>query len=330
MLASRVIASAPTRIDFGGGWTDVPPWPQEQGGFVCNLAIEKRATVVLSPASSSGSSHTHTHTKTHDDSHAGTIAGERSLALAALNKAGLKNTTVAIQSDFPVGAGLGGSSAAGVALAAAIAHVQNRSIEPAALALWSRDLEVSELGIVGGFQDHYAAAFGGALAITFEEQHQVRSIPLSQAVIDELERSLTLVYSGQSRISGKTITAVLDSYRSRQHSTVRALKRMAELARTMSTALASGDIVQLAALVDEQWIHQRSLHPKISTERIDAIEQVTRKAGAMGFKALGASGGGCVVIFSPPERTPQVQAAAELHGKVIPWSVAREGVRVHH
>ena len=39
-----LIMRAPTRIDFGGGWTDVPPYADEMGGFVCNLAITRYAT----------------------------------------------------------------------------------------------------------------------------------------------------------------------------------------------------------------------------------------------------------------------------------------------
>src|ERR1043165_10228014 len=42
---------APTRIDFGGGWTDVPPYDVEQGGYVCNVAISRYATVRVRPAS---------------------------------------------------------------------------------------------------------------------------------------------------------------------------------------------------------------------------------------------------------------------------------------
>ena len=45
-----VIARAPTRIDFGGGWTDVPPYTTEQGGCVCNLAITLHASVSLHPS----------------------------------------------------------------------------------------------------------------------------------------------------------------------------------------------------------------------------------------------------------------------------------------
>ena len=41
-----LVARAPARVDFGGGWTDVPPYGEEMGGFVCNLAIDRRALLV--------------------------------------------------------------------------------------------------------------------------------------------------------------------------------------------------------------------------------------------------------------------------------------------
>ena len=43
------VARAPARLDFGGGWTDVPPYSDEVGGTVCNLAVARYATVRLAP-----------------------------------------------------------------------------------------------------------------------------------------------------------------------------------------------------------------------------------------------------------------------------------------
>ncbi|MEX2442648.1 MAG: hypothetical protein WD492_03520, partial [Alkalispirochaeta sp.] len=31
---------APVRMDFGGGWTDTPPYTLREGGRVCNVAID--------------------------------------------------------------------------------------------------------------------------------------------------------------------------------------------------------------------------------------------------------------------------------------------------
>jgi D-glycero-alpha-D-manno-heptose-7-phosphate kinase len=321
-----IIASAPTRLDFGGGWTDVPPFPEERGGFVCNLAIERRATVVwrrptvanpLSPATEDGA--------------------RDPLIAAAVRRASrhpswpdlaAASPDISLSSDFPVGAGLGGSSAAGVALAAACAAACGESLSPSALAERSRATEVDELQVAGGFQDHYAAAYGGALGLTLSASRHAEVLPLTQATRRCLEARLTLVYTGESRISAETITAVLDSYAARDTRVVTALDRMASLARHMAEALSSGDISTLGELMDEHWVHQQSLHPRITTARIAAIESAVRAAGAAGFKALGASGGGCVLVCSPMDRTDAVRAAAGTLGEVLTWRVATEGVRV--
>src|SRR4029453_19175651 len=42
---TTLVARAPTRLAFGGGGADVPPYSEEEGGFVCNIAITRYATV---------------------------------------------------------------------------------------------------------------------------------------------------------------------------------------------------------------------------------------------------------------------------------------------
>src|SRR5690349_11915367 len=46
-LPTRVRAHAPTRLDFAGAWTDVPPFSAREGGAVVNAAIALRAEVEL-------------------------------------------------------------------------------------------------------------------------------------------------------------------------------------------------------------------------------------------------------------------------------------------
>jgi D-glycero-alpha-D-manno-heptose-7-phosphate kinase len=305
-----IVASAPTRLDFGGGWTDVPPFPEERGGFVCNLAIERRATVQLELGSA----------------HAPPPADP--LIAAAFRRAGLCHAQVRLTSNFPVGAGLGGSSAAGVALQAAIAAAGGHSIAPQSLAEASRGTEVDEMGVAGGFQDHYAAAFGGALGLSLTAVRHAEPIPLTRAAIASLEARICVIYTGEARISAATITAVLDAYRDRVPRVVQALDRMRDLARAMAEALHAGNVSELAGLVDEHWVHQQSLHAAITTPRITAIEHAVRAVGAEGFKALGASGGGCVIAMAPVNRMHAVRRAAGALGEVLEWKVARSGVMV--
>jgi D-glycero-alpha-D-manno-heptose-7-phosphate kinase len=310
-----IVTRAPTRIDFGGGWTDVPPYSDEVGGFVCNLAITCYATVTVSrggpPAEASDE-----------------YFGDRSIAAAALKRFGMSDVWVSVHSDFPVGAGLGGSSAVGVAAVAALAAARGDKMSQTALAELSREIEIMDLGIAGGRQDHYAAAYGGALGLRFlANRVDVTSIPLSMRTRTELERRCIVVYTGQSRISGDTITAVMSAYRARDPQVLEALAGMRETAEEMPDALATGNVDTLAALVAKQWKHQRSLHPAIPTPAIDEIIERATDAGSLGAKALGASGGGCVLLIARADKVDQVRAAVESLGELLSFEIDQTGVQ---
>lgn len=290
----------------------MPPYCDREGGFVCNVAIARYATVRLAPA-------TTTRVTT-------ARAGDRALVDGALRHAGIEGVAATLTNDFPVGAGLGGSSAAGVALQGALAAWRGENPGPTELAERSREVEIEELGIAGGRQDHYAAAYGGALALRFSDRVDVERIALSAATRAELERRALVVYTGESRISGDTITAVLDAYRARSPQVCGALERMKALAGRMADALRAGDLDTLGALVGEHWIHQRALHPAIPTPRIDAIVERATAAGALGAKALGASGGGCVLVIAARDRVDEVRAAIAPLGEPLAFAIDEEGV----
>jgi len=312
---TTLVARAPTRLDFGGGWTDVPPYSEEEGGFVCNVAIARYATVRLRPAHNGRSS---VDTRR---------AADSALAEAAVRRAGIGGVTIEIASDFPLGAGLGGSSAAGVAVNGALATWRGDPIDRAALAEQSRAIEVQDLGVPGGRQDHYAAAYGGALALTFADDTRVRRLSLSRECKESLERRCVVVYTGESRISGDTITAVLDAYRDRNRRVLHALGRMKALARAMADELCANDVDELGELVWEHWQHQRALHPSIPTPLIDAILERARAAGARGGKALGASGGGCVLIIATDDSVDRVTGAVtELVPHMVPIAIDEAGL----
>ncbi|HKW48939.1 MAG TPA: hypothetical protein VJN70_15925 [Gemmatimonadaceae bacterium] len=294
----------------------MPPYSEREGGFVCNLAIARYATVLVAPASQSDGV-----------SLSADRSRDRPLVEAAVRRGGVSGVDVALYNDFPVGAGLGGSSAAGVALAQALSRCAGESLDPAQVAERSRATEVEELGVAGGRQDHYASAFGGGLALRFSETGtDVHQIPLTREAREELERRCVIVYTGESRISGDTITAVTGAYERREAKVLFALGRMRSLAEHMASALEQADLDALAALVGEHWVHQRSLHPAIPTARIDAIIERAHDAGALGAKALGASGGGCVLVIARRNREGEVAAAVSALGPLLPFSIAERGV----
>lgn len=309
-----VTARAPVRIDFGGGWTDVPPYPQEEGGCVCNLAIARYATARLRERGAG------LHVDAHDD--------DQALPRAALARAGIMNVSLQLRNDFPRGAGLGGSSAAGVAIQAALAAWRSEAADATALAERSRAVETEGLHVPGGSQDHYAAALGGALELRFGAGTEARRIPLSAERRAELERRCIVGFTGESRISGHTITAVIDAYRAREARVTTSLRRMKALAARMAHVLECGSLDELAALVDEHWRFQRGLHERISTPGIERMLEVARRAGATGGKALGASGGGSVLVIAPDAAVDAVRDAVASVAAPLPFTIDTDGARL--
>jgi D-glycero-alpha-D-manno-heptose-7-phosphate kinase len=288
----------------------VAPYCDEQGGAVCNVAITRYATATV--ATTGGTS------STSDDP----------LIRAAVRRSGIANATATLVSDFPVAAGLGGSSAAGVALAGALAAFGGEILEPAALAERSRRTEVEELGVAGGFQDHYAAAFGGALLLTYEGCVGVELLGVSDATCEALARRGVLLYTGVSRISASTIVAVADAYRAGDAEVCAALARMKTLAIEMAASLRAGDLDALGEQIGEHWVHQRALHPSITTERIETIGRTAARAGALGMKALGASAGGCVFVLAREGREDELAAAIAPLGERLSFGIDRAGFQV--
>lgn len=315
-MTRAIVARAPTRLDLGGGWTDVPPYPEREGGAVCAIAITRYATA----------------TAALDERMARTAGVPTSspdaLTAAALRRANIPGAVASVVPDYPVGAGLGGSSACGVALAGALAMLRGDALSQGELAAWSRDTEVEELRVPGGYQDHYTAAYGGALLLRFTDCVGVEPLTLPEAMADQFVRRGVLLYTGESRISGTTVAAVRDAYVAGNPRTTAALARMKTLAIEMADALRAEDLDALGALLREHWVHQRALHPHITTPKIEAIVETGLRHGALGLKALGASGGGCVLAIAEEGREEELAAALAPLGERLSYDIDRDGFQI--
>jgi len=315
-VTRAIVARAPTRLDLGGGWTDVPPYPEREGGAVCSVAITRYATATA--ALDERMAHV-----------AGADLGVKDpLTAAALRRANLPGSVASVVSDYPAGAGLGGSSACGVALAGALAMLRREVVSPGDLAARSRTTEVEELHVAGGYQDHYASAYGGALLLSFTDCVGVESLVLPGATAEQFVRRGVLLYTGESRLSGETVAAVRDAYVAGDQRTIAALARMKTLAIEMAGALRGGDVDAVGRLVGEHWVHQRALHPRITTPKIETIVETALRRGALGVKALGASGGGCVFAIAEEGREAELAEALAPLGERLRYDIDRDGFQI--
>jgi D-glycero-alpha-D-manno-heptose-7-phosphate kinase len=316
--ALAVRARAPIRLDLAGGWTDVPPFSTREGGVVVNLAVNRYAyaTVRHRPQGirlDSADYGTAVEVSDLDElRYDGTLDLLKAALRLALPPAGQRSGGLAIftRSDAPPGSGTGGSAAAAVALVGAVARATGQWLTAHEAARLAWQAERLELGVAGGTQDQFAAAYGGANAMTIQDDAvAVSPLRLAPDTVAELEKRLVLCYSGHSRLSGDVIDVVMGAYREGRASTVNALRTLRRLAGEAKDALLAGDVDRLANLLSANWRCQRDLHPAVTTPEIERLMAVAATAGARGGKALGAGGGGCLAFIAAPDSEGQLRTA---------------------
>jgi D-glycero-alpha-D-manno-heptose-7-phosphate kinase len=323
-------AAAPVRLDFAGGWTDVPPFSTREGGVVVAAAIAlcAHAEVRRTDAGLRLVAEDLEASLELPDEAALTPTGPLALLQAALRLLPVGPCRLTTRSDAPPGSGLGSSGALDVALVAALSAARGETPEAGQIARLACRLEMVEAGIAGGRQDQFVAAFGGFLRLGFRDpEATVEPLALDASFLAELERRIVLVYTGASRFSGNTISRVMQAYERGDGSVTGALHGLRDVAEGMSEALVAGDFARIGRLLDANWRFQRTLDAGMCTPAMDRLAQAMREAGALGGKAAGSGAGGSMFFLTSEDPAPALDAAQALGMRVLPvrWSV--QGVR---
>ncbi|MFN0177435.1 MAG: hypothetical protein ACKVZ0_01460 [Gemmatimonadales bacterium] len=325
-----VRASAPCRLDFAGGWTDVEPYATDRGGAVVNAAIELRATatVELDTAGYRLESLDLGTSATAADRSGLDVQSGLDLLRAAIRFTGAKPCRLVTESAAPPGSGLGSSGAMDVALVAALDHALGRSFSPLETADRAWRVEAIEAGLPGGRQDQYAAALGGFHHFRFSGNTvTARPLALGGDLLAWLESHLVVCYTGQSRVSGNTIARVMGKYRDGDSEVSAALDGLAEAADRMAEALERGEVSAIGRWLSANWHHQQRLDPVMSTPLMARLEHAMASAGALGGKAAGAGAGGSMFFIVGDDPAAAVTEAQRLGVTVLPLTWATLGVR---
>src|SRR5688500_7419629 len=137
----------------------------------------------------------------------------------------------------------------------------------------------------------------------------VSALPLAPATAAELEKRLVLVYTGVSRVSGDIVGNVMKAYEAGVPETVDALHTLRRLAGDVKQALLNGDVERLGPALAENWRCQKALHASVTNDGMEALMGVAERAGALGGKALGAGGGGCLLFLAKADAEHAVRRA---------------------
>lgn len=299
-------AKAPLRISFAGGGTDVPPFPQLEGGVVLSTTISRYAYCTLQARDNDPAVNVHSLdfgvSVTYPPEDTLEYDGKLDLVKAAIRKlrpvGDRRGFDLTLYSDAPPGSGLGASSAMMVALVGVLKEHGNLPLTDYEIADLACHIEREELGIQGGLQDQYAAAFGGWNYIEFlADRVIVNPLKISSDVTNELQMNLLLAYTGTMRLSGHIIQDQVGRYERREPEALDALRELKRLTVEMKNALLRRELANFGELLHQEWEHKKRVSSKISGTRLDMLYDAARAQGALGGKITGAGGGGYMLLY---------------------------------
>lgn len=324
---------APYRVSFGGGGTDLPVVAEKQGGAVLNTTIASYVHATLLPR----------------EDHRARICSvdydiianynlaeplldqESHLRLfdAVLDNFGpTRGFDLFVESDAPVGSGLGASGALAVLTTALLARHTGRSMSRYDIAETAFQANRTVLGERVGRQDEYASAFGGINFIEFGPQcTTVMPLRPRRELMCEIEHRLLLCHTPVERSPEDPVNEQVRLHREGRRETVDAMRALRDLAYEMRDHLCREDLLAFAQDLLRAGQLKVQTNPAAVVPEVDAMLGAAIEAGALGGKLLGAGGGGyLLVVCGPGQKSSVSRTLQHLGGDVVPFIVDEHGV----
>ncbi|MBD1394641.1 GHMP family kinase ATP-binding protein [Mucilaginibacter glaciei] len=330
-------SKAPLRLGLAGGGSDVSPYSDLYGGLILNATVNMFVYCTIDVGLDDRiyfNAPDIEHTVQYDSALVLPMDGKLDILKGVYNriikdydiKAPL-SFTMTTYSDAPPGSGLGSSSTLVVAVVKAFVEWLNLPLGEYEIGHLAYEIERNDLGLTGGKQDQYAAAFGG---FNFMEFHQDRVIvnPLrvKRWIVDELESSLILYYTGASRSSASIIDEQKRNTSSGNLVAIEAMHQIKQSSSDMKEAILKGDIPMLSRILAHAWDNKKKMASSISNDDIDSVFKVALEAGAYTGKVSGAGGGGFIMFLVNPVKKVQVVSALNaLNGRVVLFQFSEGG-----
>ncbi len=350
-----VEVAAPPRIDLGGGWSDTPPFCQDWGGTVLNVALEMngdypiRTTVRRLPESlvrcvSEETGEAVEYRTTEELMETPRPGSSFTIPRLALQMTGLMNAGGRLEKvlarsgggleirtavRLPIGSGLGTSSILAATVVRALAEMRGVSMSDHELSDDVMRLE-QLMTTGGGWQDQAGGIFPGAKLLStgpgLRQRIRVAPINWSEQRRAEFAERLVIYGTGIQRMAKNLLKQVVCSYLAREVATVQVLHSIKTLAMEMAYAMEQGEWKYLGELLDRHWQLNQVLDPHTTNAPINALLNSVRPY-IDGAKLAGAGGGGfLILIASGPEEAAVLRK--KLGKGVCEVRVAEGGMRV--
>ena len=329
---------APLRLGFAGGGTDLETYSNIYGGAVLNATINMYAYCTIIPTDT-GKIRIHSLDNKNDleidckpyiapdGDNLILHRGVYNRVVKDFNDGKPLSFIMSTSNDAPIGSGLGTSSTMIVAILEAFNKWLNLGLDDYAKAKLAYDIERKDLNLAGGKQDQYSAVFGGFNFMEFKTDKTVDVAPLflNAKILNELEFSTILYYSGQSRKSANQqfeltkniISHQIKNAAEQKDKTISALDAIKQNAYVMKDYLISGNLKSFAECIRKGWENKKKTSSIVTNAELEKTIDFAIEHGAEAVKVSGAGGGGFLLLFCDPiNRQRLTEALKTLGGNV--------------
>ncbi len=295
-------AKSPVRISFAGGGTDLTTYFYEENGVVLNSTINKFSHAVLEKRDddkikiySNDLKQTVEYNNINELEFDGNLDLIKSVIKLLHPDFGFELYTY---SDVPPGSGLGGSAVLLSAIIGTFNNFRENKFSDYEIAELAFHAERVELALSGGWQDQYATVFGGFNFMEFKDHENIiNPLRIKDDILNELEDSLLLCYSGINHNSGNIHNDQKEQMNKKSQ------KEFAEISKNiaykMKSRLLKGKLDDFGELLHQSWETKKNFSTKITSKFLDEIYDYAIDNGALGGKLLGAGGGGYFLFYVP-------------------------------
>ena len=327
IVTDRHTVNLPLRVNWGGGWSDTPPYCNENGGTVLNVAIllngKKPVEVTLERIDElkivfdSRDMDVHGEFDTIEPLQAtgdpfDPFALQKACLLACgiIPQKGYKLEDILRRlgggfvmhsevTDVPKGSGLGTSSILSAACVKAV--FEFTGIEFTEEDLYAHVLAMEQImSTGGGWQDQVGGATPGLKYISsmpgLKQEIKVTHVELPESARKELDERFVLIYTGQRRLARNLLRDVVGRYVGNEPDSLFALEEIQKTAALMRFELERGNVDGFAKLLDYHW----ELSKKVDAGSSNTlIEQIFSSIEEMidGRLVCGAGGGGFLQVI---------------------------------
>ena len=190
-----------------------------------------------------------------------------------------------IESDIPLGAGLGSSAAVAVAAIDAGTRELGVALPPEEIAARAYQVEAAVQDGEASRADTFCSAMGGAVRVEGDDCRRVEGVGNLPFVIG---------YDGGAGDTGALVAGVR-ALREEYDFAADTVEAIGDIVRQGESVLGSGDVKRLGELMN--FNHGLLAALDVSSRSLDTMVWAARDAGAIGAKLTGAGGGGCIVAL---------------------------------